>query len=209
MRRRRSALGDRSSPPRYNVADVQQPPPADAQETGPPSRPRLFLFGVLGLLVAVALALALEAALGGEGRVSTGFFVAAAALTPVIGLGLLAQLVAALAGTTRGLLRELKRFNEEMAAEPPALNEDSQRERRAVWEGARHFLELLAPFVAGLALQIVVAEAVAIYCIAADVDDRGVAIAVGAEIFALFNYLLFFNPLLARLTGGRKPAAFA
>ncbi len=188
---------------------MQRPALVESPEDAPRSRPKLFFFGVLGLLAAVAAAVVIEGLLEGQGRVSKGFFVAAAALTPVVGLGLLAQLVAALAGTTRGLLHELKRFNEEMAAEPPALNEDSQRERRAVWEGARYFLELLAPFVAGLALQIAVAEAVAIYCIAADVDDRGVAIAVGAAVFGLFNYLLFFNPLLARLTGGRKPAAVA
>ena len=188
---------------------MQRTPRVDPPEDRRPSRPKLFVFGILGLPAAVALAVALEGLLEGDGRISKGFFVAAAALTPVVGLGLLAQLVATLAGRTRGLLRELKRFNEEMAAEPPNLSEDSRRERAAVWEGSRDFLEVLAPFVAGLALQLAVTEAAAIYCIAADVDSRGVAIAVGIEIFALFNYLLFFNPLLARLAAGGKPAAFA
>ena len=190
------------------VAAVQRPP-HDAPQDGPPSRPKLFLVGVLGLLAAVAVAVCLDALLGGDDRVSKGFFVAAAALTPVLGLGLLAQLVAALAGRTRGLLRELKRWGDEMAAEPPDLSEEGQRERRAAWEGARDFLHVLAPFVAGLALQLIVTEAVALYCLAADVDERVVAIAVGIEVFALFNYLLFFNALLARLARRGGPAAVA
>jgi ATP-dependent protease HslVU (ClpYQ) peptidase subunit len=188
---------------------VQHPPLADPPGGDRPSRAKLFLFGVLGLLAAVVLATLAETLIAGEGQVSKGFFVAAAALTPVIGLGLLVQLVAALAGTTRGLLRELKRFNEEMASEPPELSEGSVQERRATWEGARDFLHVLAPFVAGLALQLVVTEAVAIYGIAAGLDERLVAIAVGIEIFALFNYLLFFNALLKRLAGGGKRAALA
>lgn len=191
------------------VAAVQPPPEDDPPEKGPPSRLKLFLLGVLGLLAAVAVALAVEAVLAGDGRVSKGFFVAAAAVTPVVGLGLLAQLVTALAGRTRGLLRELKRWGDEMAADPPELSEDSQRERRATWVGARDFLDVLAPFVAGLALQLVTTEVVALYCIAADLDERAVAIAVGIEIFALFNYLLFFNVLLARLARRGGSAAVA
>jgi hypothetical protein len=186
---------------------VQQPPLAHQPETGPPARWTLFLFGALGLLVAVALAPALDAALGGDGRVSNGFFVAAAAITPVLGLGLLVQLVAALAGRTRGLLHELKRFNEEMAAEPPQLSEDSQRERRMQWEGVRDFMHVLGPFVAGLVLQLVVTEVAAVVCLAADVDERVAGIAVGLEVFALFNYVLFFGPLLARLARRGRPAA--
>jgi hypothetical protein len=186
---------------------VQPPAHDEPPEQGPPSRPKLFLLGVLGLLAAVALAFALEALLAGDGRVSKGFFVAAAAVTPVVGLGLVAQLVTALAGRTRGLLRELKRWGDEMAAEPPALSEESQRERRAAWEGARDFVHVLAPFVAGLALQLAATEAAALYCLAAEVDERVVAIAVGIEIFALFNYLLFFNALLARLARRGRSAA--
>ncbi len=173
------------------------------------SRPKLFFLGLLGLLVAVLLAVASEPLPGGEARVSRGFFVAAAALTPVLGLGLLAQVVAALAGRTRGLLRALKRFNEEMAGDSPELSEDGKRERRDAWEGARDFSHVLAPFLAGLALQLVVTETVAIYGIAAGVEDRAVAIGVGAGVFALFNYMLFFNALLARLTRRKEPAALA
>jgi ATP-dependent protease HslVU (ClpYQ) peptidase subunit len=180
----------------------------DPVETSPPSRPRLFLAGVLGLVAAVLAALLLDTLLGGDGRVSGGFFVAAAAVTPVIALGLLVQLVAALAGRTRGLLGELKRFNEEMSAESPELSQDSQRDRRSAWEDARDFLHVLGPFVAGLVLQLVATEAVAIYGIAADVDERVVAIAVGLEVLALFNYMLFFNPLLSRLAR-RRPSALA
>ena len=190
------------------VAAVQ-PSPDETLENGPPSRPKLFFIGVLGPLAAIGVAFALEALLAGDARVSKGFFVAAAALTPVIGLGLLAQLVTALAGRTRGLLRELKRWADEMAAEPPDLSEQSRRERRSAWEGARNFTHVLAPFVAGLALQLVVTEAVALYCLAADVDERVVAIAVGIEVFALFNYLLFFNALLARLARRGGSAAVA
>lgn len=173
----------------------------DPPDTRPAPRPRLFLVGIAGLPVAVVLALAADALLGGEGRVSNGFFVAVAALTAVLGLGLLLQLVAALAGRTRGLLRELKRFNEEMTAEPPELSEDSQRKRRATWLDVRGFVHVLGPFVTGLALQLLVTEVAAVYCLAANVDERWAAIAMGIEVFALFNYFLFFNPLLGRLAG--------
>ena len=188
---------------------MQRPALADPPENAKRARVKLFAFGVLGLLVAVGTAILVDGLLGGEARVSSGFFVAAAALTPVIGLGLLAQLVAALAGRTRRLLHELSRFSEEMEAEPPKLSDESQRERRATWEGVRAFRQVLAPFVAGLALQLVATEAAAIYCLAADVDERVVAIAVGVEIFALFNYLLFFNALLSRLGRRGRPAAVA
>ncbi len=174
-----------------------------------PSRPKLFFLGLLGLLVAVLLAVASEALLGGDARVSRGFFVAAAALTPVLGLGLLAQVVAALAGRTRGLLRELKRFNEEMAGDSPELSDDGKRERRAVWEATRDFSHVLAPFLAGVVLHLVVTETVAIYAIAAGVEARPVAIGVGVAVFALFNYMLFFNALLARLMRRKEPAALA
>lgn len=209
MSRERSTLPGRGLSPRYKVARVERHAPAGPPDSRPPSRPALFALGVLGIVVAVLVAVLVEALLAGEGRVSKGFFVATAALTPVVGLGLLAQLVAALARKTSGLLRELKRFNEEMAAEKPELSRESQAERRATWEASRHFLHVLAPFVAGLALQLLVTELAAIYCIAADVDERGVAIALGAEVFALFNYLLLFNPLLSRLAGRgtRAPVA--
>ncbi len=172
-----------------------------------PSRPRTFLLGALGLPLGVVVAVAVEALLAGDGRVSRGFFVAAAVVTPVLGLGLLVQVVATLAGTTRGLLRELKRFNEEMAAEPPALSVDSQRERRVAWERARNLRHVLAPLLAGLALQLVVAETAAIYCMVAGVEDRFVAVALGVQILALFHYVLFFTPLLARLSGAGARAA--
>lgn len=188
---------------------MQRPAVADPPENAKRSRVKLFAFGVLGLLVAVGAAILVDGLLGGEARVSSGFFVAAAALTPVIGLGLLAQLVAALAGRTRRLLHELSRFSEEMEAEPPKLSDESQRERRATWEGVRAFRQVLAPFVAGLALQLVATEAAAIYCLAAGVDERVVALAIGLEIFVLFNYLLFFSPLLARLTESETPPPVA
>ena len=171
-----------------------------------PLRP--FLFGALGMVVAVLLALLLEAVLGGDPEVSEVLFVAAAILTPVVGLGVLLQVVGALAGRTRGLLRELKRFQEEMAADPPELGEESQRERRAVWEKVSGFVHVLRPFAAGVALQLIVTETVAVYCIAADVDERVVGLAVGIEVFVLFNYLIFFGVLLERLAGrGRRAAA--
>lgn len=178
---------------------MQRPSLVDTPGRRPRSRPALFLLAVLSLPLAAAVALVAELLLGGDGRVSSGFFVAAAALTPVIGLGLLVQVVAALAGRTRGLLGELKRFNEEMAADEPDVSEERQRERRAIWEGARDFSHVLVPFLAGLVLQLVVTEAVAVACLAADVDDRAIAIGVGVEVFALFNYMIFFTALLTRL----------
>ena len=185
---------------------MERPALVDSSETGHPSRAGLFLFGLLGLLLAVAIAVVVEGLLGGGGRVSKGFFVAVAALTPVLGLGLLVQLVAVLSGRTRDLLRALKQFNEEIAGDSAELNPQSQEDRFATWEATRDFLAVLAPFVAGLALQLVVTEAVAIYCIAADVGDRGVALAVGIQVFALLNYVLFFSTLLKRLARRRKPA---
>lgn len=188
---------------------MERPPLADSPEKRPASRPKLFLLGLAGLPVSLALALAVDAVIAGGGRVSSGFFVAAAALTAIVGLGLLLQLVAALAGRTRGMLRELKRFNEEMAAEPPELSEDSQRQRRATWLDARSFTHVLGPFVTGLALQLLVTEAAALLCLVTDVDERWTAIAMGIEVFALFNYFLFFNALLGRLAGGGSRAPVA
>jgi hypothetical protein len=187
---------------------VQQPPDADPPAEHPPSRLALFLLGALGLIVALLAALIAAALLGDDG-VARGFFIAAAVLTPVLGLGLLLQLIAALAGRTRGLLHQLKRFNEEMAAEPPELSEESQADRRVVWEESRSFTQVLGPFVAGLVLQLVVAEVVAVLCLAAGIDDPAPAAFVGVEVFALFNYFLFFNVVvlgLARRTGRQRSA---
>lgn len=186
---------------------MQRPAIADTPAKPPPRRPALFLLGTLGLPLAAAAALVAETLLRGEGSVSRGLFIAAAAITPVIGLGLLVQVVAALAGRTRGLLSELKRFNEEMAADEPDTSEERQRERRAVWEATRDFTHVLAPFLAGLVLQLIVIEAVAIACLAADVDDRALGVGVGVGVFALFNYMLFFGALLTRLARRGAPAA--
>ena len=182
---------------------MQLPSPADSPENGPPPRLHLFLFGLLGLLVAVALAAATEGGLRllgvGGGNVSKGFFVAVAALAPVLALGLLVQLVTALAGKARHLIRELGALEQELSAEPGEANEEAHHSRRTVWERTGSFLEVTAPFAVGLALQFVVTEAVAIYCIVAGVDERVVAVGLGAAILALLGYLLFFNVLLAGL----------
>jgi len=191
---------------------VQPPTPTDSRENGSPTRLRLFLAGILGLLLAALLTVAIEGGLRllvGDGLVPDLYFVAAAALTPVLALGLLVQLVTAMTGRTRLLLREVTRFEEEMSAEPTELNEDARNEREFVMGAAQRFVHVVGPFVVGLALQLVVAEAVAIYCVVADVAERAAAVALGLEIIALFVYLLFFNAIVARLGRGLESAARA
>ena len=179
----------------------------ETPEKAPPTRGRLFLIGAVGLLPAIALALAVEAGLrglGGEGRVAGGFFVAAAALTPVLAVGLLVQLVTALTRRTRDLLLEVKRFDEEMSADAPRLNEESHRQRQTAWQRPTLFRHAVVPFGAGVGLQLVVTELVAIACVAAGSDDRVLAIALGVEVIALFLYLLFFNLVLSAVIEGRR-----
>lgn len=165
---------------------------------------------MLGLVVATAVAAVVEGILrllGAEGRVSGGFFVAVAALTPVLALGLLLQLVTVLAGRAGRLVRELDRFDEEMSAEPTELDEEAHESRRSLWYSAGLFIEVLVPFEAGLALQFLVTEVVAIYCVVAGVDARLLALALGVEVLALLVHLLFFSAMLAGLTKGRRAAA--
>ncbi|MGH8574047.1 MAG: hypothetical protein ACREX8_15950 [Gammaproteobacteria bacterium] len=179
---------------------MQRPDPVDSQATGPPSRARLFLTGALGLPVAIVLSAALEATLqaaGSDGSVPELYFAAVAGLTPVLALGLLVQLLTALMRRTRNLLREVRRFDDEMSAETPQLVEESHQDRMAAWATARLFLHAIVPFAAGLVLQLVVTEAVAIACLVAEIDDRFLALALGAEVVALFVYLLFFGRMLA------------
>jgi hypothetical protein len=173
------------------------------EENRPPGRARLFLSGALGLPLAVVLAAAAEGALraaGSEGSVPDLYFAAVAGLVPVLALGLLVQLLTVLTGRTRNLLREVKRFDEEMSAEPPQLVEESHQDRMSAWWTARVFIQAIVPFGAGLVLQLVVSEAVAVTCLVAKIDDRLVAIALGAEVVALFVYLVFFGRMLAGLT---------
>ncbi|MBA2439691.1 MAG: hypothetical protein H0V50_03330 [Thermoleophilaceae bacterium] len=184
------------------------PPPPNSPENGPPARLRPFLTGILGLLLAIALTVVIEGGLrviDGGGRAPHLYFVAAAALTPVLALGLLVQLVTAMTGRTRLLLREVKRFEEEMSAQPPALNEETHATRELTRGAARRFVHVVVPFAAGVAVQLVVTEAVALYCVVATVDVRVAALALGTEIIALFAYLLFFNAMLAGLTRERGP----
>ncbi len=189
---------------------MERPALVDRQEKAPPTRGRLFLIGALGLLPAIVLAVVVEAglrALGAQGRVAGGFFVAAAALTPVLAVGLLVQLVTALTRRTRDLMREVKRFDEEMSAETPRLNDESHRQRQTTWQGTTLFRHALVPFGAGVALQLLVTEVFAIACVAAGTDERVLAIALGLEVIALFGYLLFFNKVLAAVTEGRRAPA--
>jgi len=186
---------------------VQRPTRVDSPDNGPPSRARLFSAGALGLPLAVVLALALEGALrlaGSEGSVADLYFAAVAGLTPVLALGLLVQLLTALTGRTRNLLREVRRFDEEMSAETPQLVEESHRDRMEAHANARRFVHAIVPFGAGLVLQLVVTEAMAVTCFAAGVDARLVALGLGVEVVALFAYLLFFGRILATLTRVRE-----
>ena len=173
---------------------------------GPPTRRRLFVLGAFGLLPAVAFAGLAEAvlrALGVEGGVAEGFFIAAAALTPVLGVGLLVQLVTALTRRTRDLMREVQRFDQEMSAEPPRMDEESHRQRKATWQEASLFRHAVVPFGGGVVLQVLVTEAIAVACVAAGTDERFLALALGVEIIALLAYLLFFNAALTRVAEGR------
>ena len=177
-----------------------------------PTRRRLFLLGAFGLLPALILALVAEAvlrALGTDGAVGGGFFIAAAALTPVLAVGLLVQLVTALTRRTRDLMREMQRFDEEMSAEPPQFIDDSHRQRQTTWQGTTLFRHAVVPFGAGVALQLLVTELIALACVATGADDRFLAIALGAEIIALFAYLLFFNAALARVSNAGSAAMSA
>jgi hypothetical protein len=164
---------------------------------------------VLGLPAAILVAGVVEGALrlaGAGGHVSAGYFVAIAAVAPVLALGLLVAIVTALAGRTRAILRELGSFEREMEAEPAEPDAEAHQRRVRTWEGVRFFLEALLPFVLGLALQFVVIEAVAIFCIAADVDRRIVALALGAEVVALLAYLVLFNAVVSVLARMRTTA---
>jgi hypothetical protein len=205
------AVEDRSHAPTVQrlaiVPLVQGSTPVGSPGIGPPPRARLFLVGVLGLPVALVLAAAIEGALraaGSEGAVPDAFFAAVAGLTPVLALGLLVQLLTALTGRTRNLLREVRRFDEEMSADPPQLVEESHRDRMAAWVGARLFMNAVVPFGAGVTLQLVVTEAVAVTCLAAGIDERSVALALGAELLALFVYLVLFGRILGALTMPRR-----
>lgn len=157
---------------------------------------------------AVALEALLRAA-GGEGSADELLFAGVAGLTPVVGLGLLVQLLTSLTGRTRSLLREVRRFDEEMSSDEPGFDEESHVDRMVVWATTRRFVQVVVPFGAGVVTQLVVTEAAAIACLLAEVDDRVAALALGAESLALFVYLLFFNGMLVRLSTppvGRRPA---
>ena len=170
------------------------------------------MLGAFGLLPAVAfagLAEAVLAALGVEGGVAGGFFIAAAALTPVLAVGLLVQLVTALTRRTRDLMREVQRFDQEMSAEPPRMDEESHRQRKTTWQDTSLFRHAVVPFGGGVALQVLVAEAIAVACVATGTDERFLALALGAEVLALFAYLLFFNVALTRVSEGRTAGTSA
>lgn len=171
-----------------------------------PTRGRLFVLGALGLLPALVLALAAEAVLragGADGAVARGFFIVAAAVVPVLAVGLLVQLVTALTRRTRDLMREVQRFDVEMSAEPPQFIDESHRQRKTTWQDTTLFRHALVPFGAGVALQLLVTEIIAVVCLATGADDRFLALALGAEIVALFAYLLFFNVVLSRVSKAR------
>ena len=186
--------------------------PVESPGSGPPARAPLFLAGALGLLVAVVGALALEAVLrlaGSEGEAPGVVFVVVAVLTPVVTLGLLAQLLTSLTGRARSLLREMRRFDQEMSSDEPEFHEESHIDRVVVWATTRRYTQVIAPFGAGLATQLVVTEAAAIACLLAESESRFAALALGIELAALFVYLLFFNAMVARLSAppvGRRPA---
>ena len=163
------------------------------------------------MLLAVVLAAATELVLRVlevEGQAAPeGYFVAVAALVPALALGLLVRLVTRMAVTARSLIRELKRFDEELAGQRPEVEENAHRERARASAHARPFVQGLPPFLAGLALQFAVTESVALYCALRETDARAIAIGLGAEIVALLLYLLLFNAMLARLTAKRHKAA--
>lgn len=184
----------------------------ESQDSRPPTRLRLLLAGALGLPVSAVLGVALEGLLraaGSEGRVSGVYFAAVAGLCAVLALGLLIQLLTTLTGRTRDLLKEVRHFDEEMSAEPPRLVEESHRDRMVAWASARVFIHAIVPFGAGLLLQLVVTEAVAVTCLVAGVESRLAALALGIEIVVLFVYLLLFGRILARLTRPWRSGAIA
>jgi hypothetical protein len=172
----------------------------------PPTRRRLFALGALGFLPAILVALVADAAVQGDGKVANGFFIAVAAITPVLGLGLLVQLVTALTRRTRDLMREVQRFDQEMSAEPPRLIGESHDQRKETWQVTTLFRHAVVPFGGGVALQLLATEVVAIVCLVVGAEDRLPAVALGLEVVVLFAYLLFFNAALRRATAGRIAA---
>jgi hypothetical protein len=162
------------------------------------------------MLLAAVLAAATEVVLRlleVEGRAPDGYFVAVAALVPALALGLLVRLVTRMAVTARSLIRELKRFDEEMSGQRPEVDEDAHRERARASAHARPFVQGLPPFLAGLALQFAVTEALALYCALRETDARAMALGLGVEVAALLVYVLLFNAMLARLAARRDKAA--
>jgi hypothetical protein len=188
---------------------VEQATAAETQGLRGPSRSRLFLAGALGLPVALVLSVAAEAVLragDSQGSVPRVYFIAVAGLNVVLALGLLVQLLTALTGRAGNLMGEMKRFDEEMSAEVPQLNEESHRDRMVAWAGARLFVRAIKPFGAGVLLQLVVCEVIAVVCLAAGIDSRFAALVLGAQVAALFVYLIFFGRILTRLTSPRPPS---
>lgn len=160
------------------------------------------------MVVAVALEALLRAG-GSEGKAAELLFAGVAGVIPVVGLGLLVALLTSLTGRTRSLLREVRRFDEEMSSDEPGFDDESHLDRIVVWATTRRFVQVVVPFGAGVVTQLVVAEAAAVACLLAEVDDRVAALALGAETLALFVYLIFFNVMLVRLSTppvGRSPA---
>jgi hypothetical protein len=191
------------------VPPVEGATAAETQGLRPPSRVRLFAAGALGLPLAVVLGAAAEAALraaGSQGRVPSIYFAAVAALTVVLALGLLVQLLTALTGRTSNLMREMKRFDAEMDAEVPQLSEESHRDRMVAWAGARLFIHAVKPFGAGVLVQLAVCEILAVVCLAAGIHSRLLALVLGAQVVALFVYLLLFGRMLTALTSPRRAA---
>jgi hypothetical protein len=179
------------------------PPGDEPHRSGPPSRGRVFLAGALGLPVSLAGAALLEALLraaGSEGSARELIFAGVAGLTPVVALGMLVQLLTSLTGRTRLLLREVRRFDEEMSSDEPSFHEESHVDRMVVWATTRRFVQAVVPFGAGVVTQLVVTEAAAVACLLGEVDDRAAALALCIEVLALFVYLIFFNAILARLS---------
>jgi hypothetical protein len=171
------------------VPPVEGATAAETQGLRPPSRVRLFAAGALGLPLAVVLGAAAEAA-----------------LTVVLALGLLVQLLTALTGRTSNLMREMKRFDAEMDAEVPQLSEESHRDRMVAWAGARLFIHAVKPFGAGVLVQLAVCEILAVVCLAAGIHSRLLALVLGAQVVALFVYLLLFGRMLTALTSPRRAA---
>ena len=171
-----------------------------------------FALGVMGIVFAVLIGGGIEWGLRAfdvHGRVSEPFFSALAGLMPVLAIGLLIQLATLLGAGLRRLPEAPPRLADLLVARgaPRAQAEElvsvrTQAEELVREVVGRAVLFVILPVAAGLAVQFTATEGVVLYCLAAGVDARGVAIVLGAEVGIIFAHMILFSIAFGVLRGG-------